>query len=135
MRISPTEVAVADLDASRAIHKVGSGFNKAEWYMKFTESPRPGIFAMLDPKQHAARRRLFAQAFSNTSITKYEPIVREKIDVAVSKIKRDAERGTADILKWFTFMATDVSGELSFGKSFGMLQVEEVSVPEANIHA
>lgn len=82
---------------------------------------------MSDPKQHATRRRLFAQAFSNSTIQTFEPAVREKVDLAVAKIKRDAEQDSADILKWFTFMATDVTGELSFGKSFEMLQHEQVS--------
>jgi Cytochrome P450 len=128
VRISPAEIAIADLAAARIIHKVGSGFTKAEWYIKFTDSPRPGIFAMLDPKQHATRRRLFAQPFSKTSMTGYEGVVRGMVDLAVDKIKREAERGVADVLKWWTFMATDVSGELSFGKSFEMLRIEKVSV-------
>jgi hypothetical protein len=48
------------------------------------------------------------------------------VDTAISKIKRDALASKADILKWFTFMATDVIGELSFGVSFDMLKQEEV---------
>ncbi|TKA71971.1 hypothetical protein B0A49_05334 [Cryomyces minteri] len=52
-------------------------------------------------------------------------VVRQRVDLAVAKIKRDAEQGSADVLKWFTFMATDVSGELSFGRSFEMLQREQ----------
>lgn len=59
---------------------------------------------------------------------KFESIVRSKVDTAVAKIKRDALAGNADVLKWFTFMATDVIGELSFGTSFDMLEQEEVSV-------
>jgi len=81
---------------------------------------------MTNTKQHAQRRKLFAQPFSNTSIMRFEEIVRSKINLAVSKIRRDAENGTADIFKWFTYMATDVSGQLSFGKSFEMLEKEKV---------
>ena len=46
--------------------------------------------------------------------------------MAVSKINRDAKIDKADILKWFTFMATDVIVELSFGESFHMLEQETV---------
>jgi cytochrome P450 len=120
-------VAVADLNAFRAIHKIGMGFNKSQWYLSFTDTSGPGIFAMTDPKQHAARRRLFAQSFANSSIMKYESLVRTKVDMAISLINRDASKGNADILKWFTFMATDLAGQLFFGKSFGMLQKGEVS--------
>jgi len=81
---------------------------------------------MVDPKQHATRRRLFAQAFSNSNMLTLEPTIKERVKTAISKIRRDALVGNADVLKWFTFMATDISGELSFGKSFEMLQQEQV---------
>ncbi|KAL2351032.1 cytochrome P450 [Cryomyces antarcticus] len=113
VRISPSEVSVSDLDGFRTIHRIGSGFNKSEWYQRFNKSPHPGVFAMTDPKQHATRRRLFAQSFSKSSILTFEMVVRQRIDLAVAKIKRDAEQGSADILKWFTFMATDVSAVLA----------------------
>ncbi|OJI84523.1 hypothetical protein ASPTUDRAFT_122468 [Aspergillus tubingensis CBS 134.48] len=124
VRIAPEEIAIANLETFRTIHQIGSGYQKAPWYLKFVTSPRPGIFAMTDPRDHAARRKAFAQGFANTSILKFELIVREKVELAVSKIQRDAEVGNADILKWFTFMATDIAGELSFGRSFDMLQLE-----------
>ena len=56
-----------------------------------------------------------------------EPSIREQVKTAISKIKRDALAGNADVMKWFTFMATDISGEASFGKSFEMIQQEQVS--------
>ena len=55
-----------------------------------------------------------------------EPSIREQVKTTIAKIKRDALAGNADVMKWFTFMATDISGEASFGKSFGMLQQEQV---------
>lgn len=82
---------------------------------------------MQDPKEHAQRRRQFSQSFASASVKAWEPLVLDRVHLAVAKIKRDALRGDADILQWFTFMATDVSGELSFGKSFEMLQQEKVS--------
>jgi cytochrome P450 len=82
---------------------------------------------MTDPQTHSTRRRLFAQPFANSSILAYEAVVREKVETAIAKVGRDAAAGEADILKWFTFMATDVIGQLSFGRSFETLQHEEVS--------
>jgi cytochrome P450 len=80
------------------------------------------------PQKHSTRRRLFAQSFANSSILKCESLVRAKVDLAISLIKRDASKGNADILKWFTFMATDLAGQLFFGKSFNMLQKGEVRI-------
>ncbi|KAJ5371092.1 uncharacterized protein N7496_007184 [Penicillium cataractarum] len=50
--------------------------------------------------------------------------IKKKIELCVSKIHRDAMAGRADILMWFTFMATDVIGQLCFGESFDMLSHE-----------
>ncbi|KAJ9165730.1 Cytochrome P450 [Coniochaeta hoffmannii] len=124
VRISPHEVAVADPESVAKIHRIGSGFLKSSWYQAFNKAPEPGIFSMIDPKQHAQRRKLFAKAFSNASLkANWEPSIREKAELAVARIKDEAQRGEADVLKWWTLMATDVIGHLSFGESFGMLQI------------
>ena len=123
IRIAPDEVSVFDVEGYKTIYK---SFNKSPWYETFTDArSSPGLFAMTDPNKHNVRRRLFAPLFSNTAVLKLEPIVREKVNLAVEKIKRDASTGTADLLKWFTFMATDLIGQLSFGRSFEMLEREE----------
>ncbi|KAJ4409165.1 hypothetical protein N0V82_009544 [Gnomoniopsis sp. IMI 355080] len=136
VRIAPREVAVADAHAAQAIHKVGSGFTKSAWYDEITMMTRPGsgdggggggsggIFFMRDPKEHAARRRLFARPFSNSALqANSEGAVREKVEIAVRKIREEYERdGKADVMKWWTLMTTDVIAHLSFGESFGGLQ-------------
>ena len=53
--------------------------------------------------------------------------MRLKVQMVAAKIKSDAMSGTADILKWWTFMATDVSAHLMFGESFNMIERGEVS--------
>lgn len=84
---------------------------------------------MRDPYAHAARRKLFARAFSNSSLKiHWDAEVRRKGTLAVQKIKQDAlntEKG-ADVLKWWTLMATDIIAHLSFGESFEMLQSGKV---------
>ncbi|KAI8670449.1 hypothetical protein NCS57_00516200 [Fusarium keratoplasticum] len=122
--VSPDEVAISDLEAFSQIHKIGSGFTKSNWYDKLRSGREPGIFFMRDPHQHAARRRLFARAFSNNSLlTHWDPEIRQKTQLAVANIKNDAQNGSADILKWWTLMATDVIAHLSFGESFRMLEL------------
>ncbi|THZ34672.1 hypothetical protein D6C87_10296, partial [Aureobasidium pullulans] len=46
----------------------------------------------------------------------------ECFDLAVARIKSNATSGTADVLKWWTYLATDVSAHLMFGESFHMLE-------------
>ncbi len=125
MRISPTEIAVADFDSFREIHKIKSGYLKSPWYQEFGP---PGVFSMVDPHQHAKRRQLLARGFSKSYLRQnWEHVVKEKAAMAVGKIRRDAERGNADVLKWWTFYTTDTVGHLSFGESFHMLEHEEVN--------
>lgn len=82
---------------------------------------------MRNLKEHGQRRRLFARGFSKTYLREHwEPTVREKAVLAVEKIKADAISGTSDLMKWWTFMATDIVGVLGFGESFGMLELGQV---------
>ncbi|KAJ5712106.1 cytochrome P450 [Penicillium malachiteum] len=130
VRISPNEVSFSDINSHRTLHSAGSQFRKSDWYKKFTNSEgkfdSPGLFAMTDPREHGNRKRLFSQQFSNSSIMSKKSVIRAKIHMAVDKFSRDAHvNGFADIMKWWTFLATDVIAELSFGESFGLLETEE----------
>ena len=129
VRISPNEVAISDAEGFKQIHAVSSKFTKSIWYEKLTHFPRLSVFTMRNPKQHAARRRLFARAFSKSYLREnWEPTVKQKCQLAVKNIKRQAEEGSADVLKWWTFMATDIVGRLGFGESFGMLELGHVCI-------
>jgi cytochrome P450 len=71
---------------------------------------------------------LFAKGFSKTYLREhYEPIVAAKAKLAVDGLKEKALAGTADLMQWWTFLATDTVGQLGFGESFGMLERGEVS--------
>jgi cytochrome P450 len=133
VRITPDEVAVSDLDGYAKIHKIGSGFLKAPSYETLVANGEPGIFAERDPHRHAARRRLFAQAFSNSALQRnWASEIHQKAHRAVARIKADALAGDADILKWWTLMATDVIAHLAFGESFDMLEIGKVRFTSAH---
>ena len=131
IRIAPNEVAVADIAGVSQIHKIGSGFLKSSFYAKLTPTGESGIFAMSNPHEHAARRKLFARAFSNSNMkVSWEAEIRRKTTLAVDQIQKAAMQPGkgADILKWWTLMATDVITHLSFGESFGMLEQGKVDL-------
>lgn len=59
-----------------------------------------------------------------------EPIINQRIYMTIARIEEEIEQtDAADIFKWWTFMATDVIGELSFGESFRMLELGKVISP------
>ncbi|RDW78462.1 hypothetical protein BP5796_06314 [Coleophoma crateriformis] len=134
VRIAPTEIAYADLSSTREIHKIGSGYLKSQFYADFTgESAEavvsPGLFAVIDPVAHATRRRLFARAFAYSSLVEWEPLLQEKTKLAINGIQADIAQkgGVADILKWWSSLATDLIAELSFGEGFHALENGEKS--------
>lgn len=130
VRLTPNEVGVADLEAFKQIHKVGSDFPKSSWYDDLVKFERPTLFVMSDAKMHATRRRLLARGFSKSYLRQtWEPLVRAKAVLTVQKMVEEAQQASAvDLLKWWTLMATDIATHLMFGKSFDMIEKGEVGV-------
>jgi cytochrome P450 len=127
VRLSPTEVGVADLDAFKEIHRIGTKYMKSSWYLRLANFPKPGVFTMLDPREHGARRKLLSRPFSRSYLVEnWEATVREKALLAVTKIKQDAQKGTADVYNWWMLLASDISAHLAFGESFNMLETGHV---------
>ncbi|OJZ80146.1 hypothetical protein ASPFODRAFT_53879 [Aspergillus luchuensis CBS 106.47] len=121
VRIAPDEVDICDFDGYREIHKIRNPFVKAPWYIKFREAVN--CFTATDPQVHARKRRLLSRPFSKSSLREHwEPTVRRLAAAAVQGIKKEAAVGPSDAMKWWTFMATDVTGALAFSESFGMTE-------------
>ena len=130
VRISPDEVAVADIESFRQIHAVSGGYTKSEFYTKLTNFPVHSVFTLRDAKSHGLRRRLFAKGFSKTYVREnFEEVVREKVQLAVDKIFEDGalNDGKVDVFKWWSLMGADIVGCLGFGESFGLLELGAVS--------
>ncbi|KAF4904018.1 Cytochrome P450 monooxygenase cypX [Colletotrichum fructicola] len=123
VRLSPGEVSVVSVDSHRKIYSVSSRCTKHEWYLKFGGHPYPGLFTMTDHQEHAQRRKMFARAFSKSQLrVQWEDTIRAIAKKAVHRIADDLkENGKADVLKCWTFMTSDISGELMFGESWDML--------------
>ena len=120
--IAPDEVSVGSLTGLQAVHKMGTGFRKGAFHENFRVGSEPALFDMTDARAHAERRRLFSRAFTAKSLRDdWEPEVRRIVEKAVVRIREDAAAGTADVAKWWKFMAGDVISRLSFGEAFNML--------------
>jgi cytochrome P450 len=135
VRITLREVAIADMAGVTQIHKIGSGFLKSSFYdilvPSVSASLSLGLFSMRDPHAHGVRRKFFARPFSNSSMKqKWGSEVVKKAKLAVNRMKEEAIRTQdgADVLKWWTLMATDVIAHVSFGESFHMIETGKVSI-------
>jgi cytochrome P450 len=123
--VSPNEVGINSPDAVRIIQKVSGGFDKSAWY----DMTGPGMLGMRDREKHSRRRRLLAHPLSNSSLPAFEPLIQAKVDLAMDQMEVENRKlGYTDVHKWFSFMATDIIGDLTFGSSFRMLEQGRVSV-------
>ncbi|KAK5000299.1 hypothetical protein LTR66_000831 [Elasticomyces elasticus] len=126
VRLTPTEVGIADVESFQQIHKVGTRFLKSDWYQRLANFPKPGIFTMVDAKEHGYRRRLLSRPFSRTHLVEHwELVVKAKAELCIAKIKAEAKEGKADVFKWWMLLASDIIGHISFGESFHMLEMGE----------
>lgn len=125
MRLTPKNVLLGDPDDIRTVLTNPREFGKSLWYQD--RGGPAAIITERNLKLHGVRRRHFGFMLSNTEIHKLEPVIRKKVQLAVDRIGEESHKcGEVDVLKWFTFMATDVIGDLSFGDSFRMLERGEV---------
>ncbi|CAI7594756.1 unnamed protein product [Penicillium crustosum] len=124
VRITPDQVDICDTSAAKEIHKTNSRFAKTVFYRKISGSNVPTTFSTTDRDFHTRHRRLLASPISESSLTRLEPIIVNRIRIAVDKITMElTDHGVTDVFKWWLFMATDIIGELTFGDSFRMLEI------------
>lgn len=127
VRITPDQVDICDTSAVKEIHKTNSRFPKTVFYGKITVGNVPTTFSTTDRDFHTHHRRLLASPISDSSLTRLEPIIVNRIRLAVDKITMElTDHGVTDVFKWWLFMATDIIGELTFGDSFRMLEIGKV---------
>ncbi|KAG5925741.1 hypothetical protein E4U42_004006 [Claviceps africana] len=129
VRVAPREISISDPDAVRQIHRIGTPFRKASWYKELTRQPDDDactVFAIQDPRQASARRKLFQRSATRAAVAQWEPVVARLADLAVGKIKRDVETtGTADVARWWSMMTADVLSSLAFGESYRIVETEQ----------
>ncbi|KAK7705638.1 hypothetical protein SLS64_008007 [Diaporthe eres] len=123
VRVGPREVCFCDASAFRQIYNTKETFVKSPLYETITDSPAPSIFSTADVELHRRQRRLLAPGLSETSVSQMWSSVHSKVALTVQRMKEETEeRGAADIYKWWTFMTSEITGELTFGQSFGILE-------------
>ncbi|KAJ0119841.1 cytochrome P450 [Diaporthe amygdali] len=123
VRVGPKEICFCDLSAFKQIYNTKETFVKSPLYETITDSPAPSIFSTADVELHRRHRRLLAPGLSETSVTQMCPSVHSKVALTIQRMREETEaRGAADIYKWWTFMTSEITGELTFGQSFRILE-------------
>ncbi|KAL2751877.1 hypothetical protein ACRALDRAFT_2045118 [Sodiomyces alcalophilus JCM 7366] len=127
VRIGPNQVDINDINAFKTIYSTREVFVKSEWYRVLTgHAVNDSLFATTDPDVHRRLRRLLSAPLSEAALASSHDLFQRKAKMAVRRMREAMdEKGVADVYMWWMFMATDIIGELTFGKSFDMLAKSE----------
>lgn len=129
VRVAPNELSFNTATSWRDIYGYRSGhlqFRKGDFYdgAAFVESTGfRSIINTRDPIEHGRMHRHLAHAFSEKSVREQEALIAEEVDLFVEKLGQHGkkEQGT-DLQRWLNMTTFDITGSLSFGKSFGAVQ-------------
>lgn len=85
------------------------------------------VFSTLDPIYHTTQRRKFANAFSVSSVVKYEPYIDQSTQLLLRLLDKAIDAGPStssaivDFGKLMSYYTMDNIGAVTFGHRFGLL--------------
>ncbi|GJD04857.1 cytochrome P450 family 3A17 [Colletotrichum higginsianum] len=125
VRVAPNEISCVDLQSVARVYKIGGGFDKAQWVGDYTKRlPALSLSMIVDSDEAKERRRLIQGSFTLSSLREnWEAEIRQKIELAVAKIRSEALAGSSNTHNWWTFMAADIISKMSFGESLGLMDL------------
>ena len=85
-------------------------------------------FSSTDKDIHAQKRRVMAQAFTDTSLHAMEEYILPHVRIFLQKLAPtyDEVATSRDLGLWSNYLTFDVMGDISFGRDFGMLESDEL---------
>ncbi|KAH7405674.1 cytochrome P450 [Phaeosphaeria sp. MPI-PUGE-AT-0046c] len=128
VRIAPNELSFNTAASWKDIYGYRPGhkpFCKGSFYdgAAFVESTGTrSVVNTKDPAEHGRMRRHLANAFSEKSMREQETLIAKEVDTLVEQLGRfGAAKDGTDLQRWLNMAAFDITGSLSFGKSFDAL--------------
>lgn len=137
VRFGPNSLSFNSAPALKSIYSHRANVRKAQFYDAFVH-PAPNTHNARDRDLHARKRRVLAQAFSDSAIKEMERYVLANVRTFCEAIGREGEEGDGmpfgtvaekkgwsgvkNMSDWCNYLAMDILGDLCFGKAFRMLE-------------
>ncbi|KAK5686540.1 hypothetical protein LTS10_002660 [Elasticomyces elasticus] len=124
VRVGPNRYSISDPTAIRPIYGAGSKFSKSDFYLPFGPPmlDHKDVFSEMDNAKHAADRKKISNMYSMSGLASYEPYVDKVNAEFMARMDDFAERQLSfDLFTWMQYYAFDVIGEITLGKSFGLI--------------
>ena len=122
VRVAPKELSYISAEAWRDVLSHRQGHDE---FAKANPIPLPnGVRGILQAKRadHSRFRRLLSHSFSEKGMREQQSTLQYYVDLLIDGLKKNAEKGSQDMTRWFNWATFDIIGKLSFGASFGCLE-------------
>ncbi|KAG4262882.1 hypothetical protein FPRO03_10245 [Fusarium proliferatum] len=115
----PTEISIATPSSFRPIHAPSSPVIKSPFYG--INHPWVMLLSERRKKEHGIRRKAWDRAFTTKALRDYEHRVLKYTKLLTDRID-EAKGKPFNIALWVNYYTFDIMGDLSFGKSFDLLE-------------
>ena len=121
VRFTPNTLSINDPAALKSIYGHTANCRKSEFYRCFRATPTAISTLLATEKAHHARkRRVMAQAFSDSAMKNLEVYVQEHIQALIDKVGATVKQPTGskkwskplDMQKWGNWLVFDIMGDL-----------------------
>ena len=133
-RFGPDDALVNTPSGLKTIFNAKANVKKAQYYKAFPRNVHSATtWNSTDRDVHARKRRVLNNAFSDKALRSAEPFIHANVDRWVDllgdEIKTAGEReeawsGSLNMAHWADHLIFDILGDLCFGESFGMKEVD-----------
>ncbi|KAH7099672.1 cytochrome P450 [Auriculariales sp. MPI-PUGE-AT-0066] len=107
VRLGPNTVAFMDAGAAKIVY---NRFPKDKWYLSAKIGSHTVSTSMLEPAEHAVRRRGFAAHYTLENILRYQQDFQDLALLLVSHLNELGGRSSVDCLAMFQHLMVDVLG-------------------------
>ncbi|CAG8901745.1 unnamed protein product [Penicillium egyptiacum] len=124
VRLAPNRYSISDPTVIRTIYGPGSKFSKSDFYSPFgSTSGHKDVFSETINEKHALERKKISNMYTMSSLLSYEPFVDKVNGEFMAALADHAQHGNVfDLFTWMQFYAFDVIGEITLGRSFGLIE-------------
>lgn len=121
MRISPYELHINDPRYFNQLYSATSRLDKYAWYYRWVKSPL-SVVATQSHEHHSLRRRAMSQFFSESSVARLEPQLRDEIKKLLARIQQHKEDNKpVDLSSAFRSVAIDMITDYCFPISYNFI--------------
>ncbi|CAA9962782.1 benzoate 4-monooxygenase cytochrome P450 [Pyrenophora teres f. maculata] len=122
VRVAPNELSYADSRALKDIYGNRPGhlpFERNRTSFKKMTPDEGNSLLYWHEGDHARYKRAFANSFSDKALREQAPVIERYVGVFMQQLKK---RNTVDLTQWLNYLLFDLSGDLTYGESWGCLE-------------